>query len=221
MNSEEIMDKRQRLQECQQRVRKELVQTIWNLCDASTGEVKCAGMCFPEAEESDLGGYEPYETRYNRVYIDSDRQLKVDVVDTLAEGKKREYTVPIDFLPLSRIAVVASMTDVEVALLIARDLKALWPKGSMVVYGKKYPWQDSEKETAERLLALKRKYGVKLCRRSFTDAAMRYLQDNGGLPKHLLRYFVFKDKRGVTGIEYQSPLLDYIDIVESENSEIQ
>lgn len=111
------------------------------------------------------------------------------------------------------------MNDEELAGFIADDLKGLWPTGSVVIEGRKYAWQDSRKETAARLLAFKRKYECRITRRIVKEAALAYLKDCGGTPRQLLRYFIFKDKKGAVGIEYTSSLLTYMEAIESEEDE--
>lgn len=113
------------------------------------------------------------------------------------------------------------MTDEELSILIAKDLKDLWPTGSADFDGRKYAWQDSINETSSRLLTFKRKYETTFNRRIYREAAQRYLKDCGGTPRQLLRYFIFKDKKGAVGIEYTSSLLSYIEMVEEEENQFQ
>lgn len=75
----------------------------------------------------------------------------------------------------------------------------------------KWLWAESQNRIEERLERFCEKYKVNPTPRAVLVCAHRYINDCGGEPKVLLKYFIYKDEKTPTMINYKSLLLDYLD----------
>lgn len=100
---------------------------------------------------------------------------------------------------------------------VSKWLKEQWPKGKK---DGQWNWTDSIQMIENRLERFCKKYDVNPNGREIKICASRYLKDNNGIPKHLLKYFIYKDDKGATGIEYKSPLLNYLEDLKNNPEEL-
>lgn len=101
---------------------------------------------------------------------------------------------------------------------IALKLKSIFPKGKKE--GTNYYWSEGEALIIRRLKLFFKKYGNKYTDDQIIKAAEKYVQSFNGNYHYmkLLKYFIFKEKLGVSGeIEGDSELITYIENADHED----
>lgn len=95
---------------------------------------------------------------------------------------------------------------------LATTLKSLFPKG--IKPGTNYYWAEGVSLIVKRLKIFFKKYGNNFSEEDIISATKRYIESFNGDYRYmkLLKYFIFKDKRGDGGeVEYDSDLLTYLE----------
>ena len=101
---------------------------------------------------------------------------------------------------------------------LARELKNVFPQGKKE--GLNYYWTESPVLIAKRLKVFFKKYGENYSYDDILNSAKRYVESFNGQYKlmQLLKYFIFKDKKGIDGnIENESQLLNFLENKDQED----
>lgn len=101
---------------------------------------------------------------------------------------------------------------------LAEALKKVFPKGKKP--GTLQYWAEGKALIIKRLRIFYKKYGV-YDNNTIIDAAKRYVQSFNGDYSYMrtLKYFIFKDIKGVEGVEYSSDLVNFIENKDEDENE--
>jgi hypothetical protein len=101
---------------------------------------------------------------------------------------------------------------------LARELKNVFPQGKKE--GLNYYWTESPILIAKRLKVFFKKYGENYSYEEILNSAKKYVESFNGQYRlmQLLKYFIFKDKKGIDGnIENESQLLNFLENKDQED----
>lgn len=102
---------------------------------------------------------------------------------------------------------------------LAEEIREFFPKG--IKDGTNTPWRCSVFEIVFRLKNLSEKTGFEINKDKIVDATKRYIKsyENDQRFMHTLKYFIYKNKFNGSEIEFESPLLNFIENKETKEED--
>ena len=138
--------------------------------------------------------------------------------ESYSEEVKSGYFLTLSVTEIMNNIIADSITITEVdnneLEKLAQQLKEIFPKGKKD--GTSFYWSEGVKLIVRRLKIFFKKYGYNHTADEIINAAEQYVEGFNGNYQYmqLLKYFIFKEKKGVAGdIEGESALLTHLDNV--------